>query len=259
MLAQERYKVICEMLQKQRTAKVTQLSSVLNVSRETIRRDLEYLEKEGLLVRVHGGASLVRFDTAQASFDARLHEKYLQKEQIANTALQYISEGQSISLDYSTTSLALATKLKQHFQQLTVVTNSIEVFYTLSDVPSFNLIFCGGIFNHMERGCFGEQAHNVIRQLNIDTAFIGIGGISLRDGCTETFYEGVQMLKLFLQAAQQKIVLADSSKFDIVTLIKVCDLDNIDLIITDSLAKKKILEKYTGEIDIVFGNDPPLP
>ncbi len=255
MLANERYKVICDILQKQRTVKVTQLSNILDVSCETVRRDLENLEKEGRIIRVHGGASRVKFDTMQASFKGRLTEKYEQKNQIANAALQYISNGQSISLDCSTTCLALAKKLKDHFNKLTIVTNSADVLYAIGEIPHFKIIFCGGFYNQEERGCFGENAKNVINQLNIDTAFVGIGGISIQDGFTETFYDGVEMMQMFLKAAQQKIVLADSSKFDIVTLIKVCDLDDIDLIVTDSIGKDRIAAKYGGAIDICFAEE----
>lgn len=252
MLAQERYNFILEILQNKTTVRVSHLMHALNVSGETIRRDLEYLEKEGHLTRVYGGASTVKFDTNQGSFQARASKNIGQKEEIAKFALKYVSEGQSISLDYSTTSLAFAHELKNHFKSLTIVTNSSEILNEIFDVNTFNIIFCGGLFNHCELSFFGEQAKAVINGLNIDTAFIGVGGISLREGCTETFYEGAEMLRNFINAAQRKIVLVDSSKFDKVTLIKVCDLSDIDMIITDSSIKKNVLDKYRNhDIEVI--------
>lgn len=255
MLAQERYKYIFDVLQSKNTVRVSSLSSALKVSSETIRRDLEYLEKEGQLIRVHGGASLVRFNTMQESFPSRLSERTEQKEEIANIALKYVSEGQSIALDHSTTSLIFARELKKYFKSLIIVTNSLEILNVMADVPTYTIIFCGGIFNINERSCFGSYTKRIVEELNIDTAFIGVGGISLKEGCTETFFEGAEMLQTFLKVAQQKIILVDSSKFDNVTLIKVCHLDDIDIVITDSQIKKKVLDKYQNFVEIITNDN----
>ncbi len=103
------------------------------------------------------------------------------------------------------------------------------------------------MYNFDERSCFGEDAKKVVSQLNIDIAFIGVGGVSLHEGLTETFYDGVDMLKSYIKAAQQTIVLVDSSKFDKVALIKVGNLHEVNLLITDSSIKPKILQKYRDQ------------
>ena len=254
MIAQERYTYILQSLSEKKIVRVSQLMHALKVSGETIRRDLEYLEKEGQLNRVYGGASLVKVDTNQGAFRLRMKNYVEEKNEIAQTALRYISEGQSIILDHSTTCLSLARAIKKRFKQLTIVTNSMEILIEVSDVQSYHIVFCGGQFNSDERSCFGEHAKDVVRRLNVDKAFIGIGGVSHREGCTETFYEGADFLHTILDAAQQKIVLADNTKFDRATLIKVCELSDIDLYITDSKIKKKVLEKYRGyDIEIIAG------
>jgi DeoR/GlpR family transcriptional regulator of sugar metabolism len=195
---------------------------------------------------------MVKFDTKQGAFRARLLQNIQQKEEIAKIALKYVSEGQSIALDHSTTCLVFARELKTHFKSLTIVTNSKEILNELSEVNNYNIIFCGGAFKHDELSCFGGHAKDVISRLNIDSAFIGAGGISLREGSTETFYDGAELLRSFLNAAQRKIILVDSSKFDKVTLIKVCELSDIDLIITDSSIRKTVLEKYRhNDIEVV--------
>ncbi len=254
MLAQERHNYILKMLPQKKIVRVSQLSHALKVSGETIRRDLEYLEKEGLLTRVYGGASMVKVDTNQGAFQLRTQMNVEAKAEIAQAALSYVSEGQSIVLDHSTTCLAFARALAPHFQDLTIVTNSMEILNVVAGKRSFNTVFCGGQFNHDELSCFGEQAMSVVRELNVDTAFIGVGGVSLREGCTETFFPGADMLRAMLAAAQRKIVLADSTKFDRATLIKVCEVTDVDLFITDSGIKSKVLEKYRNyDIEIING------
>lgn len=252
MLAQERYEYILDLLKVKKTIQVKNLSMELKVTNETIRRDLEFLEKEGQLTRIHGGAASVKFDTMQDAFGYRMLHNMTQKEEIARIAIKQVSEGQSISLDYSTTCLALAKELKKHFKKLTIITNSFEIVGVLSEMNTYNIIFCGGEYNFNERSCFGEAAKEAVKNLNIDIAFIGCGGVSLQEGCTETFYAGVEMLKSFINAAQRRIILVDSSKFDIVTLIKICNVSDIDLFITDSTIKKKVLDKYlNGNVEII--------
>lgn len=244
MLAQERHNYILELLKSKRTVQASQLMKIFDVSSETVRRDLEYLEKEGLLRRVHGGAALVKMDTTQGFFKSRMSTNIEYKKEIAQKALAYISEGYSIALDCSTTSLIFAQKLKEEFHSLTIVTNSNEILNMLTDMGSYRIICCGGIFNQDERACFGDQAINMVRQLNLDVAFIGVGGISIRESFTENYFEGAAMLRAYLNAAQKKIVLADHTKFDTVTFVKICEPDEVDLIITDSDIKQKTLEKY---------------
>lgn len=246
MLARERYDYILDTLQHKRTVRVSQLMAALDVSGETVRRDLENLEKEGLLARVHGGASLVKMDTTQGLFRSRVQVNIEEKRQIARKALEHISEGFSISLDHSTTGVIFAQLIRSNFRNLTVVTNSHEVVNVFSDVQTFRIIQCGGAFNYDELACFGDLALEYVKKLNLDVAFIGCGGISIREGLTENFLEGASMLRSFLDAAQQKIVLADHDKFDKVTFVKICDLADIDLIVTDDSLKQKTREKYVA-------------
>lgn len=256
MIAQERYKFILDSLQDQHTVRAAKLASVLGVSTETIRRDLEYLEKENQLIRVYGGASLLQYETRQVPYDFRLAANADEKVNLARTALKYVSEGTSIILDHSSTCCVFARELKKHFSNLTIVTNSLEILNVFSDTPTYNIIFLGGTFDTFERGCFGEQAKQTIRKLNIDTAFVSFGGISLNEGCTETFFAGAELLTEFIDAAQQKIALIDSSKFEHVTLVKVCNISDIDVIVTDSSIKPSILNKYRPYVDIIYEGEP---
>lgn len=251
MTVQDRFTYILDLLQKNRTVSTTKLAKELEVSHETIRRDLETLEKEGRLIRIHGGASIIQYDSIEYPFNARLTKNAPSKEEIAKIALNYVSDGQSIALDYSTTCSVLAKELKNNFSNLTIITNSLEVINIFADSPSHNVIFLGGIFNHTERGLFGTHTNQALSNLNIDIAFLSFGGVSIREGFTESFYEGAELLREMMKSAQQKIALLDSTKFDKVMLISVCPISNVDMIITDSNIKDEVLEKYRTSIEVI--------
>ena len=137
MLSEQRYKEISEVLEREGSVKTVTLCKFLGTSRETVRRDLETMEERGLLKRIHGGAMRLEAPeegSAQyTSFSKRKEEHTLYKEMIANEAVNYIKEKQSVALDSGTTSLALAKVIKKKFHSLTVVTNSLAVANELKD------------------------------------------------------------------------------------------------------------------------------
>lgn len=128
MFANERRIKIAEMLERRSSVTVAELTDAFQVSLETIRRDLEYLERQGALKRVHGGAITVRKMQSYSSLSARVTEHREEKRRLALAAIPYIREGDCISLDTGSTSFELAALLCEHFHELTVVTNSLQVF-----------------------------------------------------------------------------------------------------------------------------------
>ena len=245
LLAQDRYQKILSILEKEGSVKATTLIKLFNVSMETIRRDLEHLEKECLLKRVYGGAVVDKINTKQVSFVERESEFINEKRELAELALRYISEGQSIALDNGTTNLEIAKCLKNKFQKLVVLTNSLMIINELIDMDKYTLILCGGIIKKDEFAVIGNLAVDNIGKFHIDTAFIGVSGISINEGLTDYDIEELQIQKKMIEVSQQVVILADSSKFDAISLLKVCDIDKIDMIITDSNLNPKVLDKYT--------------
>lgn len=244
MFAKERRKEIVKRLRKDKSVKVSHLMKWFNVSFETVRRDLEFLEKQGLLTRVHGGAVLEEVNSRELSFTIR-ESKYLkEKQEIANKATNYVMEGQSIAMDVSTTNTELAKALKKQFTRLTVLTNSMTIANELSEMPDYTIIFAGGILRNQELCTVGDFTEDFITQFHIDTFFMSISGISLSKGLTDYGAGELQVKKKMMDIAQHKIVLADSSKFDIVSLLNVCPFDQINRIITDSNINENVLNKY---------------
>ncbi|BDR66800.1 DeoR/GlpR family DNA-binding transcription regulator [Clostridium tetani] len=244
MLAQERYEQTLSILNREGSVKVSKLTKLFNVSIETIRRDLEYLEKEGLLKRVYGGAVLKKIDNNQLKFENREKEFSSEKKEIANIATRYVVEGQSLAMDASTTNLEIAKVLKTKFKKLTILTNSLAIANELIDMDKYTIILTGGILKNDEFSLVGDIAQKYIESFNIHTAFISVSGVSLKEGLTDYILDHLQIQKKFIEISQNVIVLADSSKFDSVSLLNVCNLEDVNMIITDSRIKKNVLEKY---------------
>lgn len=244
LLAEERKESILKMLEDEGSVKVSKLIKFFNVSIETVRRDLESLEKEGFLKRVYGGAIIEKSRVNQIGYIKREKKFIDEKKEIAKIAIKYVAEGQSIALNNSTTNIEFARELKKNFKELTILTNSLFIASELADANEFNIILAGGILNKKEYAFYGDIAIDTLSNFVVDKAFISVSGVSLDRGITEYLTEEVQMEKKLIGIAQEIIILADHSKIDSVSLIKVMDIYDANLIITDSELEPKIVNKY---------------
>lgn len=254
MLAQKRQEIILEKLYKDKSVKVTNLMEEFGVSDETIRRDLEHLESRGLLKRVYGGAvkqEEKRMNEEQ-SFHAREQLHMEEKEILANRALDFVQEGQSIALDVSTTNTQFARALKTHFKQLTVLTNSLPIAYELSEMPHYTIIILGGILRNEELCVVGEMTEDFISQFHIDTLFLSASGISLESGITDYGVREWNVKKKLLASSKECYILADSSKFDAASLLKVCAIQEVKGLITDTKLSNTMKQKYISAGIAVF-------
>lgn len=247
LLAHDRHQNIMEYLRKNKSIKVSSITKLFGVSTETIRRDLEYLEKEGYLRRVRGGAVLDNVNSQEVNFTLREAKNIQEKQEIAKIAVQYVTEGQSIALDVSTTNTEFAKELKQRFQRLTVITNSLIIANELSEMPQYTILMPGGVLRNEELCLVGHLAEEFFKGFHIDTFFMSVSGISLTEGLTDYGLGEYQVKMRMLENSQSVIVLADSSKFDAASLLKVCPFDRIERIISDSNLSEKVLQKYKNE------------
>lgn len=245
MLAEERYEKILEILSEQNSVKSSYLIDLFNVSVETVRRDLEYLEKENLIKRVHGGAVLSHVTTKNAPYIVRKNMHNEQKSKIAENAIHYIKEGNSIALDNGTTTMHLAELIKGNFNHLTVVTNSLLVANTLYEDNNINVLLLGGTIDPKNHSLMGPLTEKNIEMFHFDKAFISVSGVSLENGITDFDFNYIHLQKKFLDYAKEKIVLADSSKFNVSSLMTICDLKDIDRCITDPDLPDSIYDKLT--------------
>lgn len=250
MLAEQRYREILGLLKENGSVRAAELKKKLNVSSETVRRDLEYLEVQGLLRRARGGAFLnesgiqARSPTWYTPFEIRERERARSKREIAEFAVTFIKDGQSIALDSGTTAYALARALKGRFKSLTVVTNSMAIVGELADAPEITLIVTGGVYRKEEDALVSDIACLIFSKLNIDLFFMTTCGISVERGVTYQRMDEVLVQEKMLKASSRTVVIADSSKLGANSLVKMCDVDRISMIITDSHAGEYQIEPF---------------
>ncbi|MFC5701591.1 DeoR/GlpR family DNA-binding transcription regulator [Cohnella faecalis] len=254
MLAHERHNKILHMLHQNQFVKANELMGLFGVSFETVRRDLEHLEKEGYLKRVHGGATLPANDyRVELPFTVRELKLIKEKRELAQTAARFVEEGQSLFLDVSTTNTEFAKVLSERFERLTVLTNSFPIANLLMSKKGFTIIFVGGTVRNSEQSVVGDIAEAFVSQFHADTFFMSISGISLKDGVTDYGIGEIQLKKKMLLRSKKVIVLADSSKFEVVSLSPVCSLKEIDKVVTDSNVAPDLVRSYKEHgIQIVY-------
>lgn len=257
MLADERKLLILEMLKKNKSLSVRELCQKLNASESTIRRDLKELENNGKLKRTHGGAIIKEFFNLEFEENVKQKEnKYLnEKKEIAYVAFSKIRENSSIIIDAGTTTLELAKLIGQSNLKLTVVTNSTDISNALSMNQNCLIYLIGGKLRNNTLATVGNYSVEFIKNFNAQIAFIGTNGITIDNAFTTPDLEEAQIKKAMISCANEVYVLADSSKFGIVALVKISDFSDIDGIITDNKIEKNILKEYANAEVLIITNN----
>jgi DeoR/GlpR family transcriptional regulator of sugar metabolism len=234
MTTYERRQSLTHLLQKQPGLRVPEMANALDVSRGTIRNDLDALEAEGILTRVHGGAVLkstpIHFDT---SFGLRFQENALAKRGMAREAAKLVSDGVSILLDASTTIYYLAQQLAQ-YHRLRVLTNGVEVARLLAKDPTNTVVLMGGIVNPEGSSVSGNFSEQIIRDLHVQKAFVSSSGFSLERGLTDVHFAEAQLKSKAIASAREIFALIDSSKIGIEDLTPFASVEQITHLYTDS-------------------------
>ncbi|MCI9276170.1 MAG: DeoR/GlpR transcriptional regulator [Lachnospiraceae bacterium] len=244
MFADERKIKIEEMLKRKPSVTTSELTELFQVSVETIRRDLEYLESQGRLRRVHGGAVAVGRLQNYTSLSGRVVEHRPEKREIALAACAYIQEGDYIALDTGSTALELAGVLGERFRELTVLTHSLETVKLLSERENIRTILAGGFYLPEEKCFCGHLTLDMIRQLHVSKCFIAPSAISLDFGIRDHMQELIAIQRAFLEISDQVYVLADSSKVGVCAPLKICEMSASYRYITDAGLPDEILETY---------------
>lgn len=234
MLAEERRFRICETLSGQHTVSASELQKALGVTSATIRRDLAALERQGLLVRSHGGAVSKSSNTNfQPSYDALGRSNHEEKRWIAAEAAKLILDGDTIFLEGSTTVYELASKLQNH-NRLTVVTNSPPIVCQLQHFPNITVMSTGG---DLRRDIFylsGLWAQRSLSEIRVDKAVLGVSAIDPAYGISTASQAEAQIKKMIMKSAKMRIALADHSKFGNQGFAYVGPSTDIHVLITDS-------------------------
>lgn len=238
---------------------IADICEIFKISEMTARRDLNELNRQGLLRRIHGGAIANLGRSYEPPLHTRSTKNRLAKEAIGLRAADLIFDGDSIALDVGTTTLEIVRGLKGK-QNLTIVTSSLPIANLIVDTLSLEvdvrLILTGGIIRPRELSSVGNISLRVYEELHVDKAFIGIGGVSLADGLTEYNIEDTENKKMLIHTAQEKIIVADGSKFGVTTFAKVAPLTAVDKIITDHSAPLEMVEQIRGlGVDVILSGN----
>ena len=255
MLATERQQKIIGILQKSGAVTTANLVETFDVSVETIRRDLLFLEQQGSLSRVHGGAVTKGDMKPFANLEQRNLEFVPQKVSLAQKAMAFISEGDVIAVDEGSTAILFAKALKEHFDTLTVITHSLDVFNLLNQHKNFQLILCGGHFLRQENAFFGPLVLGTLRSLHVQKAFIFPSAVSLAHGIADYQSDLFPIQQQLIAIADTVFVLADSSKFEKAALLKVSDMCNDYVYITDTDLSDDLMNVYAENGITVFRAD----
>src|SRR6266702_3304002 len=240
----ERRKEIVGMLEKEQRVTVPELSQHFAVSEVTIRKDLAWLEEQGLALRTHGGAIATAAGAAasEMSFDVRERQQHTEKERIGEAAASYVQDGETIALDASTTALAMAPFLGSK-RDLTVVTNGVRTGMELLGIPTLSVLLLGGMLRQESYSVVGTWGRSILEQINISKAFVGARGLTLRTGLTDVHAEEVELKRAIVEAANEVIAVLDSTKWNQVTLATFCPLERLKLIITDTQAPAQMVKQ----------------
>jgi DeoR family transcriptional regulator of aga operon len=241
----QRHQFIISKLKKEGNVKVIDLCNDLNVSSVTIRKDLKHLEEKELLYRTHGGGTLTNPYTVDRPVNEKAMMHSAEKLNIATAAARLIEPNDCILIASGTTVLALAQNIQPQ-GNLTVITSALNVAMELIRLPGAEVIQLPGMIRKTSSSVTGNYAEQMLADFSCSKFFLGVDGIDLDFGLTTTNLMEAQLNKRMIAASQKTIVLADSSKFGKRGFGKICGLEDIEQIITDSNISEHTSETLKG-------------
>jgi DeoR/GlpR family transcriptional regulator of sugar metabolism len=255
LLPAERYRRIQELLRERQVVRVSTLSELLGVSEVTIRRDLEHLERRGLLERTHGGAVLVqRMRTEPGYLDAIVSHPE-EKRAIGRAAAALVEPGDTVFLNGGTTTLEVFRHLAT--PGIRVVTNHVGMALEAGD-RDLELILVGGQFRAPSSSVVGPLATEALRRVHADKAFIGVEGVSLRSGLTTPSPQEAEIARLMMERTTGQVtVVADHSKLGTVADFVIAPLEDIDRIVVDGGIEDEYREQLAAtDVEVVVAGEP---
>jgi len=232
---------------------VSELSQTLGVSEVTVRKDLDQLEAQGVLTRVHGGAVVSGRGRLELYFAAREQEHLEEKRRIAQAAAALVQSGQRIFLDASTTALQV-TRLIKDREDLIVVTNGLYTALELNFCAGITTIVVGGTMRRRSSSLVGSLNQNSLQRLRVDIGLFGARGVTARDGLMESEIDEAQLKQQMASASSLVVGIVDSSKFGTLAFSAFALPHEIDRIITDDAAPPAIVSELRAQgvkIDLV--------
>lgn len=241
MSAQDRKEIIKQKVTTEKKVVVSELSELFQVTEETIRRDLEKLETEGVLTRTYGGAVLnASTQTEGVHFYKRAKKAIKEKQQIALKILPLLQNKTTMSVDSSTTVME-AVKLLKDRSELTLLTNSTAVFQQMAQ-SKVKIVSTGGEFNKSALSLQGQLAKEMVQKYFVDIMLMSCKGLDMESGALDSNEGEAEIKKVMIEQAAEIALLVDSSKFDRKAFVQLIDLEKVNYIVTDKKPNSKWLD-----------------
>jgi DeoR family transcriptional regulator of aga operon len=235
-----------ELIGREGFARVTDLGETFRVSEVTVRSDLDLLDEQRAIRRVHGGAVLRgAAEPREASFEESVGTSAAEKSSIARAAAALVLPGSSLILDVGSTTAAIAAALvaREDLADVTVITNGLTIALELEKaIPRFQVIVTGGTLRPLQHSLVEPLAAGLLRELHADLAFIGCNGVHPANGVTNINLPEADLKRVMVEAAERSVVVADGSKVGRTHLGRVAGIDEVDELITGASADEAILD-----------------
>lgn len=253
----ERRMNIVKTVNSHKTATVAEIAEWLGASAATVRRDLAWLDEQGLLIRTRGGATAIDYPAPVSThrttpgYEQRLNEYVAEKRALGQCAAEMIHDGETLMLDASSTNHYILPFLAKK-RDLTIITNSLYIskeLLTISETnPSLSVICSGGTLFMRSHSFIGMIAEQALSQFYVDKAFIGLRGISLHHGLTSPFLEEIPLKRQMIKCAQQVFILADHTKFNLTFAGLIAPLNIVHTLITDAGINPEVIRQMHGVV-----------
>lgn len=239
--SEERQNNIVSLLSRQGRLSVADIVGQFGISEATARRDLETLDEQGLIRRVHGGAIPVRQAPPEMPIHQRSSDEIDEKRSIGQAASSLVQDGETIFLGSGSTVLELARNLRER-KALTVITNSLPVVNELADFSDITLVMLGGMFRLSELSFIGHITEQALAEVLADKVFIGTRAIDIEEGMTNAYLPETMTDRAILKIGREVIVLADHTKCGRVSTVRLAPLTSFQTLVTGHMAPKSFVE-----------------
>ncbi len=255
MLNTERHREMSRLIRERRRATVGELSQRFAVSPATVRRDLDVLMTEGLIVRAHGGAVAVERSAPEPPVLQRVVEHAEEKRRIGQAAARLVHDGETIFLGSGTTTVEVARALL-HRVNLTVITNALNVANALVEDPQISVVVVGGLLRHTELSVVGHFTEMALTELHANKVIMGMRAISLEHGLTNDYVLETMTDRAIIHSAPQVILVVDHTKFGAVSTAMVAPITAVHTIVTDSAAPADMVAELKRRgIEVIVATD----
>ncbi|MEI8217181.1 MAG: DeoR/GlpR family DNA-binding transcription regulator [Eubacteriales bacterium] len=244
MLPSERQNKFISLLASKEIVTISEFIKEFGISIETVRRDLNILEKEDKIEKVYGGARLKDSILKEPAFENRMSSRLVEKEWIGRKCSEFINDGDCIFIDSGSTTYQISKYIKTK-KNLIIITNSIPVINELMDTD-FEIIIIGGKIRQFERSIVTYDYMFNFTKLNIQKCFIGAGGITPENGISDFDIQEAATRSIIIKRSKEVFVAADSSKFGKDVIINIAPLLKINYIVTDSALDENIVNSYNN-------------